>query len=443
MFSILIGIIIQGILSKNDEEAIEMIIKNGLLMDPDSGFSGIADIRIQDGLITETGENLPEHPGEETVDASGLTVAPGLVDTHVHFRDPGFTYKETIHTGALAAAKGGFTSVICMANTSPVIDSVPVLTQNLEKAEMEAVHVYQAASVSIGLKGMELTDMAALKSAGACGFTDDGIPLRDAAFLYKAMKKAGELDVPISLHEEDPSFIKNNGINHGPVSDRLGIYGSPSVAEESLVARDCMLALRSGAHVVIQHISSGRSVELVRIFRSLGASLHAEATPHHFTLTEDAVLRYGTLAKMNPPLRTEDDRQAIIRGLADGTIDIIATDHAPHSMEEKERSITAAPSGITGLETSLALGITSLVRPGHLTMMQLLEKMTVNPARLYHLPCGRIQPNYPADLVIFDPEEQWTPESYLSLSSNTPFTGWNLYGKVKMTLCGGNIVYHD
>ena len=188
-----------------------MIIKNGLLMDPDSGFSGIADIRIQDGLITETGENLPEHPGEETVDASGLTVAPGLVDTHVHFRDPGFTYKETIHTGALAAAKGGFTSVICMANTSPVIDSVPVLTQNLEKAEMEAVHVYQAASVSIGLKGMELTDMAALKSAGACGFTDDGIPLRDGAFLYKAMKKAGELDVPISLMKRILHLSKTMG----------------------------------------------------------------------------------------------------------------------------------------------------------------------------------------------------------------------------------------
>ena len=238
-------------------------------------------------------------------------------------------------------------------------------------------------------------------------------------FLYEAMLKAAELDVPISLHEEDPSFIKNNGINHGPVSDQLGIYGSPSIAEESLVARDCLLALQSGAHTVIQHISSGRSVEIIRMYKALGAKLHAEATPHHFTLTDEAVLKYGTLAKMNPPLRTEKDRLAIIEGLVDGTIDIIATDHAPHSKEEKERSITAAPSGIIGLETSLALGITSLVRPGHLTMMQLLEKLTCNPADLYHLPAGRIAEGANADLVIFDPEEQWTPAEYVSKSSKT------------------------
>ena len=285
--------------------------------------------------------------------------------------------------------------------------------------------------------------MEALKEAGACGFTDDGIPLRNGAFLYEAMNRAKELDVPVSLHEEDPAFIKNNGINHGAVSEQLGIYGSPSIAEESLVARDCMLALRSGAHVVIQHISSGRSVELVRIFKGLGANLHAEATPHHFTLTDEAVLKYGTLAKMNPPLRKEEDRQAIIEGLADGTIDLIATDHAPHSKEEKDRSITAAPSGITGLETSLALGITSLVRPGHLSLMQLLEKMTAGPADLYHLPAGKIIEGGPADLVIFDPDECWKPESYASMSSNTPFTGWELYGKVKYTICRGETAYRD
>ena len=285
--------------------------------------------------------------------------------------------------------------------------------------------------------------MKALAAAGACGFTDDGIPLKNAAFLYDAMEKAAEIGLPISLHEEDPSFIKNNGINHGPVSEQLGIYGSPSIAEESLVARDCLLALRSGAHVVIQHISSGRSVEIVRMYKALGAKLHAEATPHHFTLTEDAVLKYGTLAKMNPPLRTEADRQAIITGLADGTIDIIATDHAPHSPEEKGRSITGAPSGIIGLETALALGITSLVRPGHLTLMQLLEKMTVNPADLYHLPSGRIEIGKAADLVLFDPEECWTPTEYLSMSSNSPFTGWKLYGKVKYTICGGDVIYRD
>lgn len=417
-----------------------MLIKNGFITDPASQRSYAGDIRIENGVIQKISADITPAPEEEIIDATGLTVSPGLIDTHVHFRDPGFTHKENLHTGALAAAKGGFTSVICMANTSPVVDSVPVLNDILQRAQSENIRIYQAASVSHSLKGEDLTDMKALKEAGACGFTDDGIPLKNAVFLYTAMEKAKELGVPVSLHEEDPSFIKNNGVNHGSVSDQLGIYGSPSIAEESLVARDCMLALRSGASVVIQHISSGRSVELVRMFKSLGADLHAEATPHHFTLTDEAVLKYGTLAKMNPPLRTEDDRQAIIRGLADGTIDIIATDHAPHSKEEKERSITAAPSGIIGLETSLALGITSLVRPGHLTMLQLLEKMTVNPAKLYGLPSGRIEEGAPADLVLFDPEEKWTPTEYVSMSSNSPFTGWELYGKVKMTICGGKVI---
>ncbi len=420
-----------------------MIIKNALLTDPSTHTSRKCDIRITGGLISEIGEDLSPAPSEDAISAEGLVAAPGLIDTHVHFRDPGFTHKENLHTGSLAAAKGGFTSVICMANTSPVVDNEQTLSDILTRSREEKIRIFQAASVSLGLKGEEPTDMKALAAAGACGFTDDGIPLKNAAFLYDAMEKAAEIGLPISLHEEDPSFIKNNGINHGPISEQLGIYGSPSIAEESLVARDCLLALRSGAHVVIQHISSGRSVEIVRMYKALGAKLHAEATPHHFTLTEDAVLKYGTLAKMNPPLRTEADRQAIITGLADGTIDIIATDHAPHSPEEKGRSITGAPSGIIGLETALALGITSLVRPGHLTLMQLLEKMTVNPADLYHLPSGRIEIGKAADLVLFDPEECWTPTEYLSMSSNSPFTGWKLYGKVKYTICGGDVIYRD
>lgn len=422
-----------------------MLIKNGFLIDPASDTERLVDLRITDGLIqtlADAGTLTPEN-GEDELDAAGLMISPGLVDTHIHFRDPGFTYKEDLHTGSLAAAAGGFTSVICMANTSPVIDSVPVLKELMEREALEDIHIFQAAAVSCGLKGEEMTSMKELAAAGACGFTDDGIPLKNAAFLYKAMEEAKALDLPISLHEEDPAFIETNGINHGPVSDALGIYGSPSIAEESLVARDCLLALRSGAQVVIQHISSGQSVELVRTFKAMGANLHAEATPHHFTLTDEAVLKYGSLAKMNPPLRTEKDRLAIIEGLKDGTIDLIATDHAPHSTEEKSRPITQTPSGIIGLETSLALGITSLVRPGHLTLSQLIEKMTINPANLYHLPCGSVTEGKAADLVLFDPNEKWITETYASKSSNSPFTGWELYGKVKYTICDGKIVYKD
>ncbi len=422
-----------------------MLIKNGFLIDPASDTERLVDLRITDGLIqtlADAGTLTPEN-GEDELDVAGLMISPGLVDTHIHFRDPGFTYKEDLHTGSLAAAAGGFTSVICMANTSPVIDSVPVLKELMEREALEDIHIFQAAAVSCGLKGEEMTSMKELAAAGACGFTDDGIPLKNAAFLYKAMEEAKALDLPISLHEEDPAFIETNGINHGPVSDALGIYGSPSIAEESLVARDCLLALRSGAQVVIQHISSGQSVELVRTFKAMGANLHAEATPHHFTLTDEAVLKYGSLAKMNPPLRTEKDRLAIIEGLKDGTIDLIATDHAPHSTEEKSRPITQTPSGIIGLETSLALGITSLVRPGHLTLSQLIEKMTINPANLYHLPCGSVTEGKAADLVLFDPNEKWIPETYASKSSNSPFTGWELYGKVKYTICDGKIVYKD
>ena len=433
-----------------------MIIKNGTILDPCTKTVQKADLHIKDGIICaisadlstadskqSTGLFLRMHGNEEVLDAEGLMIAPGLIDTHIHFRDPGFTYKEDLHTGSLAAARGGVTSVICMANTSPTVDSVEVLDDILTRAKEEDIRIFQAAAISHSLKGEMMTDMAALKHAGACGFTDDGIPLKNASFCYCAMETAAALDMPVSLHEEDPAFIENNGINHGAVSEQLGIYGSPAIAEESLVARDCMLALRSGADVVIQHISSAHSVELVRMFKAQGAKLHAEATPHHFTLTDNAVLAHGTLAKMNPPLRTEADRQAIIRGLADGTIDLIATDHAPHSTEEKAKPLTEAPSGIIGLETSLALGITSLVRPGHLTMLQLLEKMTVNPANLYHLPYGRIAENAAADLVIFDPEECWTPTDYASKSCNSPFTGCELYGKVKYTICNGKTIYTD
>lgn len=418
-----------------------MILKKGHLINPATGTDAVMDIRFDNGIVQEIGTNLTPSVNEKVLDISGLVVAPGLVDTHIHFRDPGFTYKEDLHTGSLAAAKGGFTSVICMANTKPVVDSVNTLKDILTRAKGEKIHIYQTASVSYGLNGEKMTDFDALAANGACGFTDDGIPLMNAVFCYNAMKKAAELHMPVSLHEEDKSFIANNGINAGKVAEKLGIEGSPAIAEEVMVARDCMLALRTGASVVIQHISSGNSVELVRTALKLGADIHAEATPHHFTLTEEAVLEHGTLAKMNPPLRTEEDRQAIIRGLQDDTIDLIATDHAPHSAEEKAKPLTEAPSGITGLETSLGLGITSLVKPGYLSLMDLLAKMTCNPADLYQLPAGNIQVNAPADFVIFNPEEKWTVSAFASKASNSPFKGTELYGKIHYTICNGEIIY--
>ena len=418
-----------------------MLIKNGFLINPRTNTSEFADIRVENGIIREIGQLKPLGQ-EEVLDISGLTIAPGLIDTHIHFRDPGFTYKEDLHTGSLAAAKGGFTSVICMANTKPVVDSVDTLTDILERAKAENIRIYQTCSITKGLQGKEMNDLDALAKAGACGFTDDGIPIMDASLCYKAMRKAAELDLPVSLHEEDPSFISENGINQGVASKFLGIGGSPALAEDVMVSRDCMLALHSRAHTVIQHISSGNSVALVRNAKALGANIHAEATPHHFSLTEEAVAVHGSLAKMNPPRRTEKDRLAIIEGLKDGTIDLIATDHAPHSAEEKAKEpMWTAPSGITGLETSLGLGITSLVKPGHLTLMQLLEKMTCNPAKIYKLPGGSVEVNAPADFVIFHPDEEWTVDHFVSKSSNSPFKGATLYGKIHYTICGGEIVY--
>lgn len=420
-------------------------IRNAHVIDPTDKTEKNVDICISDGKITAIGEHLEFTVAREDVviDASGYVVAPGLMDVHVHFRDPGLTYKEDIQTGARAAAKGGFTTVVCMANTKPPIDNVETLKYVLKEGEKTGIRVLSAATVSKGLMGAELTDMEALKANGAAGFTDDGIPLLNETLVKDAMEMAAKLNLPLSFHEEDPAFIVNNGINHGSVSEQLGIYGSPALAEDSLVARDLMIALHTKAPVNIQHISSKNSVKAVKFAKELGAEVYAEVTPHHFSLTEEAVLKHGTLAKMNPPLRTEEDRQALIQGLKDGSIDIIATDHAPHSTEEKAKGLKEAPSGIIGLETALSLGVTNLVRPGHLTMMELMEKMSLNPSKLYRIPFSGIQMDGPADLVIFDPDETWTVGEYVSKSVNSPFTGESLYGRVKYTICKGKIVYQD
>ena len=422
-----------------------ILIKNARVMDPESGFDQVTDILLDGKKIAQIGktddETFNDVSGiEQVIDASGMIAAPGLIDVHVHFRDPGFTYKEDLQTGSAAAAAGGFTTVVCMANTKPVVDSVDIYKEIEERCEQLPIKVWQAAAVSKGFEGKELTDMDALYEAGVRGFTDDGIPLMDEKLVEEAMKKAKELDVPISLHEEDPAYIKQPGVNQGKVSEQLNYGGASYLAEAVMVKRDCELAVKTGAKVDIQHISSGVAVDYVKEAKEKGANVYAEASPHHFTLTEEAVLKYGTLARMNPPLRTEEDRQRIIKGLQEGTIEIIATDHAPHSKEEKDKPLDQAPSGITGIETSLALGVTELVEKGYLSMMQLLEKMTINPAKLYNMEQGRLQEGKPADVVLFDPEEEWEVKEYKSKATNSPFTGWKLKGKVKYTICDGKII---
>lgn len=441
-----------------------MLIKNGMVVDPKNKIEQPSDILVKDGMILSIAKEITENDLKmynggsaadcEVIDASGCVVAPGLVDVHVHFRDPGFTHKEDIETGARAALKGGFTSVVLMANTKPAVDNIDTLTYVIEKGKKTDLRIYTCATVTKGMAGKELTDMEMMLEKGAVGFTDDGIPLMDMELIERAMMSAASLKVPISLHEEDPALIANNGVNRGKASEYYGIGGSPREAEISLIERDLEIALRTGAILNIQHISTKEGVELVRQAKKKAAvqgngseyaigmnNIHAEATPHHFSLTQEAVIEYGTLAKMNPPLREEADRLAIIEGLRDGTIDIIATDHAPHSKEEKARPITDAPSGIIGLETALALGITNLVDQGHLTIMQLIERMATGPAQMYGLSAGTLTQGSPADIVIFDANASQVMKDFVSRSSNSPFAGKRLKGVVKYTIVDGKIAY--
>lgn len=436
---------------KRKETQNMLLIANAYLMNPATGDEGYYDILMDEGRIVKidadlykklanTGDKLADL---QIIDATGLIAAPGLVDVHSHFRDPGFTYKEDIETGARAAAKGGYTTVVLMANTKPAVDNEETLSYVLEKGKETGIHVETCATVTMGMKGQEMVPMEALYENGAVGFTDDGVPILSEEMVRAAMEEAKRLNVPISFHEENPAYIQNNGINAGEAAAYYKIGGSKREAEIDLVKRDLEIALLTGACINIQHISSREAVELVRQAKARGGDIHAEATPHHFTLTEDAVIKYGTLAKMNPPLREESDRMAVIEGLKDGTIDLIATDHAPHSREEKEKPVTEAPSGIIGLETALPLGITQLVDTGHMTMMSLLEKLTINPARMYHLDAGYLAEEGPADMVLFDAGEIKTVAEFASKSDNSPFVGWQLKGVVKYTVCNGKIVYKE
>lgn len=426
-----------------------LLIANAYLMNPSTKEEGYFDILAADGRIVKIAPDLYKRLIDEgneemqVLDATGLIAAPGLVDVHSHFRDPGFTHKEDILTGAAAAAKGGYTTIVLMANTKPAVDNPETLAYVLEKGKTTGIRIETCATVTKGMQGEEMVDMEQLFLKGAVGFTDDGVPLMNEELVRNAMKESKRLEVPISFHEENPAYIENNGVNAGEAAVYFGIGGSKREAEIDLVSRDLEIALETGACIDIQHISTKEAVELVRHAKKRGGDIHAEATPHHFTLTEKAVIQYGTFAKMNPPLREEADRMAVIEGLKDGTIDLIATDHAPHSSEEKKKPLTEAPSGIIGLETALALGITQLVDTGYLTLMELLEKLTINPARMYHLDAGYLAEEGPADILLFDPKERIRVGNFASKSGNTPFTGWQLNGAVKYTICKGEIVYEN
>jgi dihydroorotase len=429
-----------------------LMLSNVRLVDPASRTNDIRDILIAERRFIKIGQDLKldavliaEAKGERLteIDCTGLVAAPGFVDPHVHFRDPGYTYKEDIMSGAAAAAAGGFTSVICMANTNPPVDTEEGILEVMKKGRKAPIHIYTCACVTKGMNGTEAVDLKLMKESGAVGFSDDGRPVLNEALMQDVMRTARGIKMPVSLHEEDPKYITENGIDHGPAAERMGLTGAGREAEITLVARDLKLARETGATVCIQHVSAAESVELIRKAKRNGVRVWAEATPHHFSLTEDAVAEFGTLAKVNPPLRTEEDRKAIIEGLKDGTIEIIATDHAPHAKDEKDRPFKEAPSGMIGLETALSLGIMNLVRPGYLSLGQLIAKMTTGPAALYSLEAGTVKEDFPADLVLFDPERTWAYLAPKSKSTNTPWLGKTLTGKVMMTICSGEVVYKD
>ncbi len=419
-----------------------MIIKGGRVLDPVSKRDEVLDIKIEDGKIIKIAKDIEASSDkEEVIDAREKVVVPGLIDVHVHFRDPGQTQKEDLVTGSQAAIAGGFTSVVQMANTSPKIDSKEKIIEHYKKARDLPLKVFTVSALTKNFGDLELVDMEENFKRGAVAFTDDGIPNRNSELILEAMNRAKELDALISFHEEDPDLIGQNGINHSEVSEKLGIYGSPNIAETSFIARDVAMAIYTGAKISIQHISTGLGVDLVKFGKEMGANIYAEVTPHHIALNDSAVLEYGSLAKMNPPLRSEEDRLRIIKGIKEGTIEIIATDHAPHTAEEKSKEITKAPSGIIGLETSFSICFENLVLTEEISLMKLIELMSTNPARIYGLEGGEISQGKIADLAIIDLDSEYKIDKYKSKSSNTPFKDKTLRGEVLYTISEGILVY--
>ena len=421
-----------------------ILIRGGRVIDPSRGTDGVADVYIADGKIQSSGRDLGRPDDALVVEAAGKVVAPGLIDLHVHLREPGQEDLETVATGAMAAAAGGFSAVCAMPNTDPVTDNQAAVGFIVSQAQRAAkARVYPIGAVSLGQNGQQLAEFGELVGAGAVAVSDDGKPVASSHLMRTALEYARTFGIPVADHCEEPTLAAGGAMHEGLVSTRLGLKGIPSAAEEIMVARDILLAEHTGGHVHLCHMSTRGSVELIRRAKEKGIRVTAEACPHHFTLTHEACEGYNTNAKMNPPLREPEDREAIRQGLRDGTIDVICTDHAPHHYDAKEREFDDAPNGIIGLETALGLAIAELVQTGLLSLVDLVNRMSVMPAKIFRLPGGTLAPGATADVVVLDPAATWTvrPEEFFSKSRNTPFAGRQLVGRADTTIVRGQVVF--
>ena len=423
-----------------------LLIRNGRLIDPAHRRDEVCDILVEDGKIRQIGRSIkPAGPKSElqTIDGTGHWIVPGLVDVHVHLREPGHEYKETIRSGTEAAAAGGFTSICCMPNTNPVNDGQAVSTLIREKARQEGrVNVFPIGAITQGSRGEKLAEIGSLVEAGCVAITDDGLPVMNSKLMRRAMEYSLAFDLPVIDHCEDEDLMEDGVMNEGAVSLELGLRGIPAAAEETMVARNLILAELTGARLHLAHISTGGSVRLIREAKSRGVRVTAETCPHYFSLTEEAVRGYNTKAKMNPPLRTAHDREAVKQGLKDGTLDVIATDHAPHTEDEKDCEFDKAPFGIVGLETALPLTL-ALVEEGILSESEAIARLTINPARALRLSKGHLAVGADADVTLIDPKARWVVdlEKFHSKSKNSPFGGWKMKGQVVMTIVGGRPVH--
>ncbi|MEP6780983.1 MAG: dihydroorotase [Gemmatimonadaceae bacterium] len=422
----------------------DLLLKGGRIVDPSQGIDAVGDVLLRNGKVEACGGSLGSPDGAETIDCRGLIVTPGMIDVHVHLREPGREDVETIATGAHSAAAGGFTGVCAMPNTRPVTDNQA--TVGFVKRQGEAAgfaRVYPYGAISLGQKGETLAEIGEMVGAGAVAFSDDGRPVESAHLMRTALEYARTFNVPVAEHCEDMSLAHGGSMNEGVMSARLGLKGIPAEAEEIYVIRDILLAKRTGGHIHLCHLSTKGSVELVRWGKERGINVTAEVCSHHISLTENEVEGYNTNAKMNPPLRTQADIDALQEGLADGTIDLLVTDHAPHHYDEKEREFADAPNGIVGLETALGVNVTWLQKRNVLTMSQLVDAMSCAQAKIFHLPGGTLRSGSIGDLTVFDAEREWTvnPLSFKSKGRNTPYGGRRLFGQARATIVGGRVVY--